>query len=241
MLFACLVAVIAFVGLAGSIAGSQAGFKDWGFHSCFARSLDAAGCSNGAYEGYALLIHAPAFALNWLGFAPEWFFALLVAGCLVFVACVLFDYAGFAGFAGFFFVAPVISVYALRNGAFLWFNWGLCGNLAWVAAFAVFAWLVLAWRDLSAFERLEGFIALMLVHNYGWGLVALLSLASLTLVFGRSRFPSWLNYRILVLAGLLAAVFLSGSPAVAARLWSPVLLVASVEVGVWWNGRGTGE
>ena len=239
VVFACSVALIAFLGFSLSIVGSQAGFKDWGFHSCYARSLDAAGCSNGAYDSYAWLVHAPAYALNALGVPPELFFAVFVAVCLVFLAVALFDAAGIVGFLSFFWVAPFASVYLLGNNSFLWFSWGLCGNIAWVGAFTVFAWLILAWRDLSAWLRLLGFAVLFAVHNYGWGLAALAFGVTFGHTFGGKWLPESLNlYSLTALAIVLSTVF--APPLVAARLYTPFLLFACAGLGVSF-GQGSRE
>jgi len=227
------------MGFSLAFAGAEAGYKDWGFHSCYARSLDAPGCSDGAYDGYAWLVHAPAFVLNALGVPPELYFPFFVAACLVFIACVLFDYAGLWGVLAFFWGTPFASVYLLRNGSFLWFNWGLCGNLAWIGAFAVFAWMVLAWRDLSAWWRLLGFALLFTVHNYGWGLAALVFGVTFVKTFTKKWVPAWLSLYALM-AVTLAVVGVIAPPEVSARLYSPLLFFACAELGVFF-GQGSSE
>lgn len=254
MMFVCLTGVILFVGFSGALVGSQIGFKDWGFHLCYARTLDAAGCSNGLYSGYSSLGNLPAHVFGWLGVPPGLFFSLLVAACLLVVACLLFDYAGFAGFLSFFFIAPIVSVYVLRNPSFLWFSWGLCGNLAWVVAFTLFAWLALRWRDLGVLSRLTGFLLLIFSHNYGWGLAALLFFATVLhglfhyFLASRNAFLTgcapFLSRWVFIAVGLFAVALVAGLlglTAVTARLWSPFLLLVCAEAGYWVYGPSSRE
>jgi len=233
--FICFLTFFAFYAFATAYTGAVLDFKDWGFHTCYAETLDAAACSNGGYNYYAALGHAPAYALHLAGIPVEFTMALIVAACITLIGWWLYRRSGIIGFALFFVVLPILMVYVFKRTPFLWLNWGLCGNYAWVLAFTLFSWLAFNWQELYAGRRLLGLLLVCLAHNYGWGLAIIFFVGGFT-----RTFLLWLKQEIdlfLVIGVMVSLVVLSDfSPMASARLITVSLLCLSVVIPLYGPG-----
>jgi hypothetical protein len=157
--------------------------KDWAFHLCYAVSLDASGCSNGAYLEYPALIHGGAgYLFKAFSVDPAFSFSVLLAVCFVFLALILLDKGGIIAFSLFFFIIPLFLLtlfgfLGFPNDPFTWPSMLWCGAVPFLVALTLFFGLFFYKGSFGWVKKAFLAIVIFLVHSWGWALIALFVLS----------------------------------------------------------------
>lgn len=218
VLLACvLVMATAFLN-AGLVAREC---PDWGFHLCYAGSMNAEACSQGAYADYAPFLAFSANSLLGLGVPAglSFSFFALVGVALVFLF--LHELVGWKGILGYFIAVPV-ALLLVGSPKQLWFNNLFCGVIPFYFATGVclaFFLLLDKWLaepsppcpNMRAAKRFFQFVLgagvgvlLVFTHNYG-GLLFLWLLAS-ALIGASIGAKAYFVGFVLVLLGIIGGL-----------------------------------
>ena len=161
--------IAALLGLAAFVLAlhgqAVAPCPDWGFHLCYASTLDAAAC-NAGYSFYAPLLHLAVSS------APELLFAVLVGLLTALLALALFKRGGVFGIAAYFLAIPAFLVFVLQKPSYLWFSMVFCGVLPWLFVSTLGFLFLLYFEELGFWSGALVAAAVISAHNYGLFLFA---------------------------------------------------------------------
>lgn len=248
--------IILVVALILSVSFIQAGVReqqcpDWGFHLCFAETLNAEWCSGGAYMEYAPFLGFTAnTALNYgiPACATYGFFALI---SVILIFTFLNKFGGWKAALSYFIILPS-TLMLLGIPRQLWFNNLFCGVIPFFFSMAMCLAFFTLWDSWLSekpknkkdreYKRFTQFIigaglgvVLVFSHNYGaflflWILVSALISASI-------GYKAHFVALFLVLIGIIATLFGLFPALFASRalvLFYP--LFCSVMIQMWANG-----
>jgi len=188
---------------------------DWGFHLCYASSMNAEACSQGAYDDYAPFLAFSANSLLGLGVPAclSYSFFALVAVALVFLF--LHELVGWKGVLSYFIIIPV-ALLLVGAPKQLWFNNLFCGVIPFYFAASLclsFFLLLNKWIEEPSLptDRFVQFVIgagvgllLVFTHNYG-GLLFLWVLAS-ALIGASVGVKAYFVGFVLVLLGIIGGL-----------------------------------